>query len=354
MGLPTITVEFKKLAATATNRSTRGILAVILQDDTAEWTHKTYTALEEVSEAEFTAANYKALSRAFLAGPWQVTVVRVGGEGSMTDAQTILDNLAYNWVCAVPTAFQAGLVTYIKGINTPRRVRKAKALVAAQKSADDMHIVSVANTKVTPKGEAAAIDIHQYLPRIAGVLAACPMDQSVTYAVLDDLTGVEPVADLDTAIDGGSLCLFQDDDVIRIARGVNTLQTITGDLTEDMKKITVVEAMDLIQEDIIRTFKTYYLGKKKNTADNQALFVSDISTYLQTLAEEDVIDRESGISVAVDVAAMRAAWEGAGTSTAELSDAQVKKKTFRSQVFVVAQAHVLDAMEDMKMVFTMG
>lgn len=68
-----------------------------------------------------------------------------------------------------------------------------------------------------------------------------------------------------------------------------------------MKKITVVEAMDLIQEDIIRTFKTYYLGKKKNTADNQALFVSDISTYLQTLAEEDVIDRESGISVAVDV-----------------------------------------------------
>ena len=208
MGLPTITVEFKKLAATATNRSTRGILAVILQDDTAEWTHKTYTALEEVSEAEFTAANYKALSRAFLAGPWQVTVVRVGGEGSMTDAQTILDNLAYNWVCAVPTAFQAGLVTYIKGINTPRRVRKAKALVAAQKSADDMHIVSVANTKVTPKGEVAAIDIHQYLPRIAGVLAACPMDQSVTYAVLDDLTGVEPVADLDTAIDGGSLCLF--------------------------------------------------------------------------------------------------------------------------------------------------
>ena len=49
MGLPTITVEFKKLAATATNRSTRGILAVILQDDTAEWTHKTYTALEEDS-----------------------------------------------------------------------------------------------------------------------------------------------------------------------------------------------------------------------------------------------------------------------------------------------------------------
>ena len=188
MGLPTITVEFKKLAATATNRSTRGILAVILQDDTAEWTHKTYTALEEVSKRSSLRRITKAVP-GLLAGPWQVTVVRVGGEGSMTDAQTILDNLAYNWVCAVPTAFQAGLVTYIKGINTPRRVRKAKALVAAQKSADDMHIVSVANTKVTPKGEAAAIDIHQYLPRIAGVLAACPMDQSVTYASWMTLPG---------------------------------------------------------------------------------------------------------------------------------------------------------------------
>ena len=35
-----------------------------------------------------------------------------------------------------------------------------------------------------------------------------------------------------------------------------------------MKKIAVVEAMDLIQEDIIRTFKGSYLGRVKNTADN--------------------------------------------------------------------------------------
>ena len=354
MGLPTISVEFKKLATTATARSSRGILAVILQDDTKTgFTNKTYTALDEVDKTDWTDANYKILSRAFSAGPYQVIAVRVGGEDTMTNAQTILDQLSYNWVCAVPATFQAGLVTYVKGINTPRRIRKAKALVSGQTSADDMHIVNVANTKVTIKGESTATDINNYLPRLAGVLAACPMDESVTFEALDDLDSVEAVTNLDSTIDSGNLCLFADDDTIRIARGVNTLKTITGDLTEDMKKITVVEAMDLIQEDIIRTFKGSYLGRVKNTADNQALFVSDVLTYLESLAAENVVDSE-GITCAVDVSAMRSAWEAAGVSTSDMTDAQIRKKTYRSQVFIVAQAHILDAMEDMKMVFTMS
>lgn len=356
MGLPVISVEFKKLAATAMIRSVRGILAVVIQDATSSvsWTSKAFTSLDEVDAKEFSAENYKILSRAFLAAPYQVIVVRVGSEGTMETAQAILDKLSYNWVCAVPASFQAGIVTYVKSINTPRRIRKVKALVYNQASADDMHIVSVANGTVTLKG-GDVVTMTNYLPRLAGLLAACPMDQSVTYAALDDLEAVADVSNLDTSIDGGSLCLFRDDNVIRIARGVNTLQTVSGDnVTEDMKKIAVVEAMDLIQEDIIRTFKRYYLGKRKNTADNQALFVADVSSYLRALAEEGVVNKDEAISVSVDVAAMRAAWEKAGVSTAEMSDAQVKKKPYRSQVFVSAQAHILDAMEDMTMVFTMG
>lgn len=356
MGLPVISVEFKKLAATALIRSVRGILAVVIQDATSgvSWTSKAYTSLADVDSKEFSSANYTILSRAFAAAPYQVIVVRVGSDGTMETAQAILDKLTYNWVCAVPANFQSGLVTYVKGINTPRRIRKVKALVYNQQSADDMHIVSVANATVTIKDASETTTMTDYLPRLAGLLAACPMDQSVTYADLDDLDAVAEVSNLDTAIDGGSLCLFRDDNVIRIARGVNTLQTVEGDITEDMKKITVVEGMDLIQEDIIRTFEIYYLGKKKNTADNQALFIADILTYLNTLAEETVISKDDPITAEVDVAAMRKAWEGAGVSTADLTDAQVKKKPFRSQVFVAAQAHVLDAMEDMKLVFAMG
>lgn len=355
MGLPVISVEFKKLASTAVNRSIRGILAVIVQDDTVTtFDYKTYTTLEDVVATDYTDENYTALSRAFLAGPYQVIVVRIGTTKTMDDAKAILDKLSPNWLCAVPEALQAGVVTYVKSVNTTRRIRKVKALVTGQEDVDDIHVVNVANTAVTIQGAASTTDMAAYLPRIGGVLAACPMDESVTYKPLDDLASVSPVEDIDDAIDDGNLCLFVDDDAIRIARGVNTLQTLTGDYTEEMKKIAVVEAMDLIQEDIIRTFKNYYLGKKKNTADNQALFVTDILIYLNGLAEQDVLSRDEAITVEIDVAAMRAAWEAAGVSTAELSDAQVKKKTYRSQVFVAAQAHVLDAMEDLKMIFTMG
>lgn len=355
MGLPVISVEFKKLASTAVNRSIRGILAVIVQDDTVTtFDYKTYTTLEDVVATDYTDENYTALSRAFLAGPYQVIVVRIGTTKTMDDAKAILDKLSPNWLCAVPTTFQAGVVTYVKGVNTTRRIRKVKGLVTGQEDVDDIHVVNVANTAVTIRGDSSPTDMAAYLPRIGGVLAACPMDESVTYKALEDLASAEPVEDVDESIDAGNLVLFADDDAVRIARGVNTLQTLTEDLTEDMKKIAVVEAMDLIQEDIIRTFKAYYLGKRKNTADNQALFVSDILTYLTSLSEQDVISRDDPITVEIDVDAMRAAWEGIGTDTSALSDAQVKKKTFRSSVFVKAQAHILDAMEDLYMIFTMA
>ena len=355
MGLPVISVEFKKLASTAVNRSIRGILAVIVQDDTVtSFDYKTYTTLEDVTEVDYTAENYAAIARAFLAGPYQVIVVRIGTTKTIEDANAILDKLSPNWLCAVPAALQSGVTSYVKGVNTNRRIRKVKALVTGQESMDDIHVVNVANTAVTIKGDSSTTAMASYLPRLGGVLAACPMNESVTYKALDDLASAEPVEDVDDAIDAGNLVLFADDDAVRIARGVNTLQTLTGDLTEDMKKIAVVEAMDLIQEDIIRTFKGYYLGKRKNTADNQALFVSDILTYLTGLSEQDVISRDDPITVEIDVDAMRAAWESIGTDTSALSDAQVKKKTFRASVFVKAQAHILDAMEDLYMIFTMA
>ena len=173
MGLPVISVEFKKLAATATTRSTRGVLAVILQDATSgvAWTSKAYTTLDDVKSGEFSEANYAILARAFKASPYQVIAVRVGNDGTMETAQAILDNLTYNWVCAVPANFQSGLVTYVKSINTPRRVRKVKAVVYNQAEADDMHVVSVANATVTIKGASETTAMTDYLPRLAGLLA---------------------------------------------------------------------------------------------------------------------------------------------------------------------------------------
>ena len=80
-------------------------------------------------------------------------------------------------------------------------------------------------------------------------------------------------------IDEGWLCLFNDDGDIRIARGVNSLVTITSTETEDMQKIIIVESMNMIREDIYGEYKNNYVGKYKNHYDNQCLFISAVNGY---------------------------------------------------------------------------
>lgn len=359
MGLPTITVNFKTLAASVLVRSARGILAVIIQDDTeVDWDHKSYNTISQL-EADAAAyddetTNYDDLARAFLAGPNQVLVVRVGTEDTLADATAILEKLACHWVCTNVSGFQAGLVTWVKAANAASNFRKMKAVVTGQSSVNDPHVCNVVNTSVTLADETSAtVAMANYLPRIGGMLAACPIDSSLTYAPLTDLQDADSVADVGASIDAGNLVLYLEDEAIRIARGVTTLVTPGANQNEEMKKISIVEAMDLIQEDIIRTWKNSYMGKVKNSADNQALFVSDILTYLQSLAAQSVLDPDSPLTAEINVDAMRSAWEGAGTDVSDLTDDQVKRKTFRSYVYVTATCRILDAMEDLVMDITL-
>ena len=353
MGLPTIDFIFKTKAATAISRSARGVLAIVVQDATKTFSHKTYGTLLDVSASDYTADNYAAIARAFTAAPYKVIVVRIGADEDMDDAKAVLATLTYNWICTPASTLQAGLAAYVKAFNTASKAHKIKAVVCGVSAADDEHITNVPNTSVTLT-DGAALDIALYMPRLGGILAACPMTESVTYRELTDLSAVSAVSDLDGSIDTGNMPLFQDDNVFRIARGVNTLTTLTGGKTADMKKITVVEGMDMMREDIITTFKTGYLGKYKNKADNQSLFISSVIGYFKNLAREDVLDPEYANTAGVDVDAQKAAWETVGTDTSGWDDAAAKKRTFKSSMHLSADVKILDAIEDLKFVVNMA
>ena len=154
MGLPTITINFKTLAENILVRSARGILAIIIQDDTeVSWTSKSYATISELQAdaAAYDADtdNYDDIARAFLAGPSQVLVVRVASTDDIDDATAILGKLAYHWVCTNVSSFQSGLVTYVKAANAASNFRKVKALVTGVSSANDPHIVNAVNLSVT-------------------------------------------------------------------------------------------------------------------------------------------------------------------------------------------------------------
>lgn len=355
MGLPIINLEFKALAQSANTRAERGILAIVVQDATdTSFTTKTYTKASEVESSDWTAANYADILRAFDADPYKVIVVRMGTSDAASSVASAISQVPANWFCSNVADYQNAISTAIKNINsTNARARRPKAIVY-NVTANDMHVVNVANATVTLAGAEDTTDMVNYLPRLGGILASLPLTESATYYELDDLDDIAEVTNIDTAIDGGKFCLFKDDDSIRIARGVNSLTTVTDDMTEDMKKITVVEGMDIMQEDIIKTFKANYLGRMKNTADNQALLVAEIYGYMKDLEKETIITMDEDDTVEINVDAMREAWTEAGTDVSELSDSQVKRKTFRAKVFVKASCTVLDAMEDLQMVVTLG
>ena len=210
------------------------------------------------------------------------------------------------------------------------------------------------NASVHDVDSNADVEMVKYLPRLASILANLPMNRSCTYYELEDIDSVDvsfiTVAnDINSWIDKGYLVLFKDDDVIKIARGVNSLTTITSTDTEDMRKIIIVEAQNIIIEDIFSTFKDSYVGKYKNSYDNQCQFISAVNAYFRQLAKEEILEPTYKNICSVNVESQRSAWLSIGkTEAIDWDENKVKNMTYKSTVFLQGNIKILDAIEDLK------
>lgn len=197
--------------------------------------------------------------------------------------------------------------------------------------------------------------MQNYVARIAGLLAGLPFTRAATYTVMQELESVTEPADLDAAVNKGEFILWNDSGEVRVGRAVNTLTTLGEDQTADMQKITIVEAMDLILEDIVATFNDYYCGKYKNSYDNQVLFIAAVNVYFKQLGRESILDPNFENLAQVNVEKQREDWISTGKPEAvDWDEQKVKNMTFRSFVNLTANIKVLDAMEDLNFIITMA
>ena len=343
MGLPNVIVDFKTKATTAITRSEKGIVCVVLTDATGKTVLYEYKSAADILETDWTAENKKLLENALASGANKLYAVRTAAEATFKDVKTVLDGIKFNWICFIDTD-QASVIDYVKTRNATNTACRIKAIVTDTENIDDMHIVCLKNEKVTLADGTEQTAVN-YLPTLAGIFAGLAMDRSATYYELDDLKAVSEVSDIDETIDAGYLVLINDYGTVKIARAVDTAQKVE---IEDFKKITIVEAMDMIREDIIDSFKNYYLGKYKNSLDNQSLFVAAVNTYFRTLAGEGVLNPDYENLAEIDVEAQRKALVDSGkTEALDWDDETVKKNPFRSNVFLKANVQVLDAIEDL-------
>ncbi len=350
LGMPNIEIIFKQKAATAIARSAKGIVALVLRDDTAGSSNVLkYDRWLDVDKTLFTEANAKMIEQCFLAGPNKVIVVKLAVDADISTLAKVLDALKFNWLCfaSATAADQEAIVSYVISKNKVSKGKQIKALVYKVTVTDDMHIVNLTTAKARWADTTEDIDGWQLLPRLTGILAALPLTRSATYYQLDDLEWVQEPEDMDAAVDEGQFFLFNDEDGVRIARAVNSLKTFDATHTEDMCSIAIVESMDIILEDIHAAFKAY-IGKYKNKYDYQALFISAVNSYFRSLASEDILDNRFDNHAEVDIEAQREAWLSVGkTEAADWDDITVKNNSYKRKVFLMAQIKILDAMEDM-------
>lgn len=346
MGLPEINIEFSSLAVSAIQRSQRGIVALILKDITGEFESIEYRSILDINEGDWTDANLAYIQQAFLGVPSKIIVERL--DTTAEDYTAALNRLAskrWNYL-AIPGIESEDIVAVATALKAWRENdQKIFKAVLPNNDSDHEGIINFA-TEGIKVGE-TTYSASEYTARIAGILAGMPLTRSATYYVLSEVDSITESADPDADIDAGKLILINDGEKIKIARGVNSLTTVSEGKSNDWKKIKIIEGHDLIQEDITRTFENDYVGKVNNSYDNQVLFIAAVNAYLRSL-EGDVLDPAADNKVTIDVEAQRQAWEGIGVDTSTWDDQKVKESSFQSKVFLAGSLKFLDAVEDLE------
>jgi len=347
MGLPEINIAFQTLAVTAIARSARGIVSLILKDSTViTFDTKIYTDVSQVDPDDWTAANLDYIQKTFLGLPVMVIVERVASDAvNYTAALARLINKKWNYMAvpAIETADVATISTWIKARrDTDKKTFKA---VLPNSISDHEGIINFATDDLVVG--AKTYTTEEYCCRIAGIEAGLPFSRSSTYYILSEVDSITETATPDVDIDAGKLILVNDGENIKIGRGVNSLTTTTVTKGAKFKKIKIMEAIDLMRDDIRNTFASEYVGKINNFYDNKVLFLTAVNAYLKGLQGDEVLDPNFTALAEIDVDAQELYLQSLGTDTSKLTTAQIKEYNTGSKVFLKASGSPLDAMEDL-------
>lgn len=355
MGLPEINIYFKQAAETAVKRSGGGTVALILRDTTqnsAAKTTYTFGKETEVTAGHFTAENLDYIKKTFLGSPKSVIVERIGADEPLTDTLARLKNKKWNYL-AIPSADEDEAKTAAEWVIAQRAAKKTfKAVLNYEANHEGIVDFETEGIQVGGKTYTAA----QYCCRIAGLLAGLSLDRydrmSATYAVLSEIDAITENTTPDEDIDAGKLILINDGSAIKIGRAVNSLKTLSDGKKEDMKKIRIIETMDLMAEDIKTAFNENYVGEYANSYDNKLLFVNAVNQYYRNLENAGILEPEYDNTAFINVEAQRL-WLSEHGDVSEMSDDDIKKAKTGSRVFVGSNVLVLDAMEDLDMYISM-
>lgn len=368
-GMPQIIINFRTKGTTAIKRSARGIVAMILHNETKDEIHNyTIRDVSDIPDTGLTDENVDLIKKCLIGTPLRILVYTLpntnvdGATKDQADVLKMLANIKWNWLCA-PTATtqeQNDLASWIK----TQRSNKHKTFkaVLSDQAADHEGIVNFCtnNIKVRTDTDSLGNPVYtpytavQYTARIAGILAGLALDRSATYFKLTEVESVEVYGDIDTLIDKGELLLIdeQDGDGVKIARACNSLTTFTTDKGEEFRKIKIIEGIDMVTDDIRDTFKKYYVGKVINDYNHKMLFISAILVYFSEI-KGNVLDADATNTVDIDTTWQSNYAKLHGDDPTTMSVMEIRQYNTGDTLALVGDIRLVDAMENLKIDFTL-
>lgn len=368
-GMPQIIINFRTKGTTAIKRSARGIVAMILHNETKDEIHNyTIRDVSDIPDTDLTDENVDLIKKCLLGTPLRILVYTLPNTNvdsatkDQADVLKMLANIKWNWLCA-PTATtqeQNDLASWIK----TQRSNKHKTFkaVLSDQAADHEGVVNFCtnNIKVRTDTDSLGNPVYttytavQYTARIAGILAGLALDRSATYFKLTEVESVEVYEDIDTLIDKGELLLIdeQDGDGVKIARACNSLTTFTTDKGEEFRKIKIIEGIDMVTDDIRDTFKKYYVGKVINDYNHKMLFISAILVYFSEI-KGNVLDADAPNTVDIDTTWQSNYAKLHGDDPTTMSVMEIRQYNTGDTLALVGDIRLVDAMENLKIDFTL-
>lgn len=354
MGLPEITVNFYKKAQSVIKRSSRGIVCIIINDQTKAQAVTPIRGYTDIVSEDWAQKTLKYLKMIFMGNPGGVLAVRAEINEETVDMKNTLEMLRYldfDYLCVPDYQTSDGEVikTFLQEIR--KAGKKGKAVLPGFQ-ADTSSIINFTTTGISMKWEDEDEILEpttaEYCCRIAGICAGIPLTRSVTFYVLDEILDIKQAENPDALVDGGELIIVYDGEKFKIARGVNSLLQTSENEPEDFKKIKIREGADIIRHDIYQTFYDDYVGKLNNTYDNKQAFIGAVNSYLADLYDV-ILDGNEENYVDLDVEKIRDVLRKAGADVDEMTQQQIKESSTGAYLYISGKIKFLDAMEDMVM-----
>ncbi|AQR98116.1 phage tail sheath C-terminal domain-containing protein [Clostridium saccharoperbutylacetonicum] len=348
--LPVLEVNFKQLLATFIERSERGIAILIVRDDTDKsYNYKKYVEQEDLDKdkALYTNDNFQYLSDVISFGVAELSVIRIDEDDEITvGLNLIATKLKTGWISTVGTAEDyTAINSWIKA--RANEGKTYQALTYKSTAPDHPMITNFTNPSVTFLEEARGKrNGVEYLPSLLAIACVCNVTRGMTYFVCKNLKEVEPVADVTNSLNNGELILINDFDCVRVGTAINSLVTIdeSKGIFDDMRYIEIMEATNMMKDDIRDIYKTKYVGACKNSTDNQMIFISAVNTYFEGLADSEILDNAYDNYAYININKQRKAWETVKPEAKTWDDTKVKNMTFKRSTFLGADIKVLGSM----------